>query len=120
MDSFDFMPDKEFYPIFNRISSKINLHGAGTPEEINERFRNRIKHYKEQQKVEKLPRLKKSISQMRNLIRSGFSRRTIDEAVSRPRGIVGLTLKYGRDDAKKILLARARDRIGRSRRIHRR
>jgi hypothetical protein len=34
----DFMPDKEFHKIFNRISKTVDLTGAGTPEEINERL----------------------------------------------------------------------------------
>ena len=37
MTSFDFMPDAEFHPVFDRISQRINLQGCATPEEINAR-----------------------------------------------------------------------------------
>jgi len=39
----DFMPDKEFHELFNRISKKANLEGASTPEDINRRLKQKIK-----------------------------------------------------------------------------
>ena len=109
----DFMPDKEFHVIFNRVSRTIDLKGAGTPSEIHERLKNRIKIYQRQEKeLEKPIQAKKRISNLKKLIFSGFGRRTIDEAVAKPHGKVALTLRHGREKARDILLVRSRKRIG--------
>jgi len=110
----DFLPDKEFHPIFDRVSRKVDLKGAGTPAEINERLTRKIKEYKRQLKKKRLKpsRVKRLISGLRGLIFSGFGRRAIDEAIANPRGEVALTLRYGREKAKEILVERARKRIG--------
>jgi len=114
----DFMPDKEFHPIFDRVSAVVDLKGAGTPAEINKRLREKIRAYETQEGKRLNPvRTKRLISQLRGLMFAGFGRRTIDEAVANPQGKVALTLKYGREKAKDILLARARRRIGRPRRL---
>jgi len=109
----DFMLDKEFNHLFNRISKKVNLKGAGTPQEINRRLNRKIKEYSYLSGTTSLGRFraKRRISDLKKLIFAGFGRRTIDEAVAKPQGKVALTLKYGREKAKDILLARARRRI---------
>jgi len=106
----DFLPDKEFHPIFDRVSRKVDLGGAGTPEEINKRLKKKIKEIKK--KRLKPAKARRLISELKNLIFAGFGRRAIDEAVANPRGEVALTLRYGREKAKDILLARSRKRIG--------
>jgi len=110
----DFIPDKEFHKLFNRVSRKVNLKGAGTPQEINRRLNWKIKEYSYLSGTTPLAqfRAKRRISDLENLISAGFGRRTIDEAVAKPRGKVALTLRYGRQRAKDILLARARRRLG--------
>ena len=110
----DFIPDKEFHKIFNRVSKKVNLKGASTPEDVNRRLKQKIKEYSYLSGKTPLAqfRTKRRISHLKNLISAGFGRRTIDEAVANPRGKVALTLKYGREKARDILLHRARRRLG--------
>ncbi len=114
----DFIPDKDFNIIFHRVSRKIDLKGAGTPAEINRRLKDKIYDYKALQKKRRLkPQVaRRRISDLKKLIFRGFARRTIDEAVAHPQGKVALTLKYGRKEARKILLERGRKRIGTIRR----
>ena len=113
----DFLPDKEFHPIFDRVSRKVDLKGAGTPAEINERLKKKIKEIKK--KRLKPAKARRLISELMKLIFAGFGRRAIDEAIANPQGKVALTLKYGEEKAKEILLERARKRIG-SLRVRRR
>jgi hypothetical protein len=122
----DFLPDKEFHPIFDRVSRKVNLKGAGSSAEINRRLKLKIDGYKYLQKKKALhvfeiskKEAKLGIRDLKKLIFRGFGRRTIDEAIARPRGKVALTLIYGRENAKDILLERSRKRIG-STRVRRR
>lgn len=101
----DFLSDKEFHEIFDRVSAKVDLRGANSPEEVNRRLKQKIKEYP--------PRLSSGwISFLKRLMFAGFGRRTIDQAIANPRGKVALTLKYGKEKAKDILLARARRRLG--------
>lgn len=106
----DFIPDKEFHRIFDRVSKIVDLKGAGTPQEINERLNRKIKEgrYLPRRSQLGLFLARSRIPNLKRLIFAGFGRRTIDEGVARPQGIVALTLKYGREKAKDILLARAR------------
>ena len=115
----DFLPDREFHPIFDRTSRKVNLKGAGSSAEINRRLILKSDGYKYLQKKKALhvfgiseKEAKCGIRDLKKLIFRGFGRRTIDEAVARPRGKVALTLRYGRENAKDILLERSRKRIG--------
>jgi hypothetical protein len=124
----DFMPDREFHPIFNRVSRKVNLKGAGSPAEINKRLTKQIKKEKEKTRMIReaisegyvnrqaltrwMRKIRASIKDLEQLIFAGFGRRTVDEAIARPRERVALTLKYGRKRAKQILLERAQRRLG--------
>jgi len=109
----DFIPDKEFHKIFNRVSKKVDLKGADTPQEINRRLNRKIKEYSHSSGITPLAqfRARRRISELENLMSAGFGRRTIDEAVANPREKVALTLKYGRKKARDILLARERRRL---------
>lgn len=117
----DFIPDREFNEVFHRVSRKVDLKGAGTPAEINERLYQKIRAYRLLRKKKRLNSkvARRRISDLKRLIFAGFGRRTIDEAIAKPQGKVALTLRYGRKRAKDILLARARGRIG-STRVRRR
>jgi len=124
----DWMPDREFHPLFDRVIRRVNLKGAGSPAEINKRLTKKVKKEKEKiamineairegyAKAGPLSRWKKKIrsdiKDTRQLVFAGFGRRTIDEAIVRPRGRIALTLKYGRTKATDILLKRARERLG--------
>jgi hypothetical protein len=118
----DFMSDKEFHPIFERTTRVVDLKGAGTPAEINERLHQKIGEVKSSLKKGrmKIPQARRWISRLRQLIFAGFGRRTIDEAIAKPRGVVALTLRYGRKKANEILLKRGRKRIGSLRMLRRR
>lgn len=124
----DFMPDREFHPLFERVSKRVNLKGANSPTEINDRLFQSNKKNKEKikmineavrkgyAKAGPLARWKRKIrsdiKDTRQLIFAGFARRTIDEAITRPQGKVALTLRHGHKRAKDILLKRARERLG--------
>lgn len=109
----DFLPDKEFHKVFDRISRKINLKGAGTPSEINERLKHRIIEIRDEYGHSPLGRLQAEgkVASLRGLIFSGFGRRAIDEAIANPTGEVALTLKHGRAYAKHAIENRKRKRI---------
>ncbi len=114
----DFLPDKEFHPVFDRVSRSISLKGADSPAEVNKRLLKRRKTYRERMKEKKTSvkmrkRLRFKRKELRKLILAGFGRRTVDEAIENPRGKVALTLQYGHKKAKEILLKRARRRIRR-------
>lgn len=106
----DFIPDKEFHIIFNRVSRTIDLKGAGSPAEINERLMERIREIRHHYGTSPLASLqaKRKISPLKSLISGSFGRRTIDEAISDPQGQVALTLKHGNQKAKGILWERSR------------
>lgn len=110
----DFLPDKEFHIIFDRISRKVNLQGAYTPDEIDRRLKHRIKAdefaiesgYLEDEKTKR--RFKRDKKNLKKLVRQGFAERTIAYARRHPDDKVALTLHHGYAKAKEILLARSR------------
>jgi len=119
----DFIPDKEFHAIFDRVSRTINLKGAYTPDEVHRRLRRVRRHYKEQEaefkdRDRRPPKsLVKKRRNIENLIVSDFGQRVASEAFWNPDGIIGLTLKYGRAKAREVLLRRHRRRLGELRRV---
>jgi len=97
----DYLPDHEFNEIFDRVSEKVDLRGANSPEEVKRRLNEKIKEYP--------PRLSSGwISFLERLIFAGFGRRVIDESVSKPYGIIALTLRHGKKIAEAIVLDRER------------
>jgi len=113
MNSMDFMSDKEFNELFDRISRIVDLEGAGSPEEIIARLNQKVEkdQYLSGKNELTLFHARGRIPKLKKLISGGFARRTIDEAIANPRGKIALTLKYGRERAKDILLKRARRRL---------
>lgn len=109
----DFMPDKEFHKLFDRISIIVDLRGAATPREINKRLNRKIKEYRYLSRKGQLASFRASRMPdfLKRLISAGFGMRTIDEAVANPRGKIALTLKYGRGKARRILRKRAQRRL---------
>jgi len=101
----DFMADAEFHPVFNRTSKRVNLQGCSTPEEINTRLKQKIYDIKQTYNVGPFGPIiaQRRVAPLRNLITGGFAIRCIDEATSQPKGIVALTLKYGREKALRII-----------------
>jgi len=109
----DHMPDKEFHELFDRISEKIDLKGASTPAEINQRLSGKIREYGHASGTSPFAsfHVENRISRLKRLIFAGFGRRAISEAIANPHGIVALTLKYGKRRAREILLKRRRKPI---------
>jgi len=109
----DFMPDKEFHKLFDRVTKFVDLQGAGAPWEIHERLQQKIDEYRYLPRRNQLAVFfaRSRMPNLKKLIFAGFGRRAIDEAVAKPHGKVALTLKYGREKARDILLARARKRL---------
>ena len=110
----DFMLDKEFHKLFDRVSKFVDLQGAGPPREINERLRQKINEYRYLPRRSQLAVFfeRSRMPNLKKLIFAGFSRRSIDEAISKPNGKVSLTLRFGRKKAHRILRARVRKRLG--------
>jgi hypothetical protein len=106
----DFIPDKEFHPLFDRTSRVVDFEGCGTARDINERLNQAIKEVKYECGTGPLAplRARRQISNLKRLIFAGFARRAIDEAIAKPQGKIALTLKYGREGAKGILQERHR------------
>jgi hypothetical protein len=104
----DDVPDREFDKVFDRVSRKVDLKGAGTPAEVHRRLNRKIKEIKHEYRTDLLSQLRaeSKIAPLRTLIFRGFGRRVIDEAVADPHGKIALVLKYGRKRAKRILLKR--------------
>lgn len=109
----DFLPDKEFHKAFDRISSKVNLKGATTASEINDRLKHKIFEIRSEYAPTPISyfQAEKRIAPLKSLIFSGFGRRAIDDAIAKPTGLVALTLKYGRAYAKHAVENRKKKRI---------
>lgn len=99
----DSLFDYEFRDIFCRVATKIDLRGANTPQEINQRLLQNIKAYP--------PRLSRSWIVFLKRLFPGFGPRSIDQAIAKPRGIIALTLKYGKKTADRIALKQTRNKL---------
>ena len=110
----DFIPDKEFHPIFNRVSEVVDLKGAFSVDEVNERLERTIRGIKRSRRAGRLRKGRAGFIEknLKRLEKAGFGKAVIKQASENPRQIVALTLRYGRKKAKKILLERAKRRIG--------
>lgn len=85
--------------------------GAFSVVEINERLEETIKDVRHSRFLLK-PRARMIARNLKKLKDARFGNRVIKEASEKPRGKVALTLRYGRKKAKRMLLERARRRIG--------
>jgi len=109
----DFLPDKEFNEVFNRVTRTVDLKDAESPSAVNSRLNGQIMKYHQKAGRNPLSRMRAEAKSepLRKLIRSGFGRRVIDEAFAKPQGKVALTLKYGRERAERILKKQQKRRI---------
>jgi hypothetical protein len=121
----DFLPDKEFHPIFARVSSTVDLRGAYTPEEVNARIIAVAKAYKKLAKTGYMnpKRAYRNADNLEKLVytagSTNFGIRAVSMARRHPYGIENLTLNYGHTKAIDILLER-KVRLRRMTRIRRR
>lgn len=117
--------DREFHPIFKRVNAHTDLKGCHTPEDIRRKMNRTLKGYKLALKTgyikdEKTKRrflnAEKKLKQLRD---SDFPEATIAHANRHPDGIVNMTLQYGYDRARSLILAR-KTRLKRMIRMRRR
>jgi hypothetical protein len=111
----DFISSKEFHKIFRRFRRHINLKRKFTEAQIEAAICRAIRECKKEaiqaETAGQRIRLKKAIIAYRNLLEYNFARRTIREANADPDGIVGMTLKYGAEEAERRILAQRRAHI---------
>ena len=108
----DFVPDKEFHQLFDRLSKRVSLKGCRTPADVNRRLRKKEKELRFAASDNPLHRLMASNEAdfYRRLV-PAFGKRVIDEAHTNPNGKVALTLKHGWKKAK-TLFKQVRKRLG--------
>jgi len=106
----DWVVDREIAPLFVRVSEHVDLQGAYTPDEIHQRMKQKIKHYKFfcEEGLCKPKKYKQTKKNLEKLIDNNFGTYVIAYARRHPDSIVNLTLRHGRDKAKEILLERHR------------
>lgn len=105
----DSIPSYEFHEIFDRTTDVLDLEGKGTVSEI-ERALWRVREYcrRRYQRAEtsrERARFKTAAVNYDNLLRYGFARRVIREAVSDPNGVIASTLRFGKIEARRRILA---------------
>jgi hypothetical protein len=111
----DSISSYEFHAIFDRTTDHVdfrrNLSKDAIEESLNnaknkcERLRNKATTFRQRRK------LKRAAIQYQNLIEYGFPERCIQEAIDKPKGIVAMTLKYGKTEAKARILAQRKTQI---------
>jgi hypothetical protein len=111
----------EFHCIFNRTSDVVDLKGKLSVQAIDDalvRARESCKkNYNKADSSRQRRRLKTSAIKLGDLIEHGFANRAVHEAIYNPSGLVALTLKYGKIEAKRRILAQKRAQI-RANRYH--
>lgn len=111
----DTLPSYEFHDIFDRTSDYIDLKGKCTVKEIEKELAKARKKCIDLRRNASNPRdrgkLKRAAIRYRILLEHGFADRTIREARNNPKGIIGMTLRYGKADARRRILAQKRTQI---------
>ena len=117
----DSIPDYEFIKIFERVSRQVHFGRCRSPQDVKNRIKRILNLYKKAiqnaRKQSTVRKYRSNFIHLRTLYRHGLHRRIWEEAANNPGGIVDLTLRYGRDKARKIKLERERKRLGRLRRL---
>ncbi len=109
----DFLPDSEFHEIFDRTSKKVNLKGASTAGEINNRIVKKAHRIQNEYGSDPLSQMQAEsrIEPLKKLLFSGFGRRAIDEAIANPQGKIARTLKLDQEEIQRIKARRKRKLI---------
>ena len=117
MTAMDSVPEREFLGIYDRLH--FPTEGIGSPREFNERMTSEIKRcIREKNETKSEGRrkyLQRCITRLRNLRSSEFAIRVFEEIYSDPNGYIALSVKYGKPEAKRILLHRFRKKRNRYR-----
>jgi hypothetical protein len=102
----------EFHKIFDRVSENIDLKGRTSAlaielklKDVRDRSKAKFKIYKASAKRVEAGRRAEWLD---TLIEHDFAGRTIFEAIRNPRGMIALTLKHGRQEARQRILAQRR------------
>jgi hypothetical protein len=105
----DSIASYEFHKIFNRVSSRINLQGKTSANAIDQSLvtarDNCKRNYRETTNPILRVRLKNAVVGYNNLLFYRFSNRAMKEAIENPSGIIALTLRFGKIEAKRRILA---------------
>jgi hypothetical protein len=97
----DWMVDKEFHPVFDRLSETVELKGAYTPDDIDQRIKQKMRAFDYRAKNPILTthistkKAKRSKKNLQKLIDSDFGTYTVAHARRHPDGIVNLTFWNG-------------------------
>ena len=114
-DALDSIPRYEFHEIFDRVSANIDLEGCTSALAIEEKMEEVRGKCKAKSKINRTKtgraRYGRRASWLDNLIENDFAGRTIFEARSNPRGLIALTLTYGRQEAQQRILAQRKAAI---------
>ena len=105
----------EFHKIFKRVSGLIDLQGKFSAEKIEKALIRVVKKCKRQRRkadtISERKKLKRDVISIKRLVEHGFPKRVIREAIINPNGIVAYTLRFGKDEAEKRILAQKRSEI---------
>ena len=123
----DSLTDRSFMDLFNRMSEYIDFKDCKTPEDIEYEMIKAIRLMKRaRDKAKKPSTVKKWSGRLKHLYilgrdgipaktlkktRMGFAVRTLEETMLHPRRRIALTLKYGKEEARKILRKRLLKRL---------
>jgi hypothetical protein len=115
LDRMDSITSYEFHKIFDRASDFIDFKGKFTVEAIETELlkaRNRCRKLRRKAETSRdRAKFRRAAISYGNLLEYDFASRLIREAVSNPNGIIGMTLKHGKDQAKQRILAQKRAQI---------
>ena len=111
----DSISSYEFHKIFSRVSDFIDFKGKFTVKEIEEallKAREKCKRLRrEAETAQERAKFKRAAIRHEHLLEYGFADRAVYEASRNPKGIVAMTLKHGKKEAKRRILAQKRARI---------
>ena len=110
----DSIPRYEFHKLFRRATYDVNLKGASTPEDIDDRLEEAASKFREAardtMRESERKRLFKKAKAIEILKDKGFAEATIREAINNRYGFVSLTLHFSRRKAEEMKLAFERAR----------
>ena len=123
----DSLPARDFAKLFERMTAYIDLKGCETPEDVERKMLSAIKLMRRARDRAKKPStVKKWSGRLKHIYilgrdgvpaktlektRMGFAVRTLEETMVHPRRRIALTLKYGKEEARRILRKRLLKRL---------
>lgn len=115
------IPPEEFKGLFIRLTQYVKLGRTYSPKDIRDRIRKKAKFYRKVTRRAKrqstVNRYQKKFTFLKHVDTHDIHRRIWNDAVNNPGGEIDLTLDYGADNAKKILIARRERQLGKLKRL---